>query len=52
MKYILNVDCDFIIEADSEEEVIDKGWDFVKEHLPDCFCTEGSEIEIIGEEGE
>lgn len=52
MKYVLNIDCDFIIEADSEEEAINKGWDFVEKHFPDCFSTEGSEIQIIGEERE
>lgn len=52
MKYILNMDCNFIIEADNEKEAINKGWDFVKEYLPNCFYTEGSEIQIMGREKE
>lgn len=55
MKYVLDCDFRFVIEADNDEEALKKGWDFIYSNLPKCFDTEGSEItysEIIEENGQ
>ena len=44
MKYVLNCDFRFMIEANDDEEAVKKGWEFICSNLPKCFDTEGSEI--------
>lgn len=55
MKYVLESDFRFVIEANDDEEAIKKGWDFIYSNLPKCFDTKGSEItcpEVTEENGQ
>ena len=42
--YILSGNFYFNIKANSHEEAIEKGWDFIYSNLPECFDVEGAEL--------
>ena len=52
MKFLCSLDVYFDIEAENQEKALTKGWDFVRDNLPESFCTEGAEMYIEEEEKE
>lgn len=46
MKFFCSVDVYFEIEAENQDEIFTKAWDFVHNNLPESFCTEGAEMYV------
>ncbi len=52
MRYCLHCDFLFMVEANDECEAHEKGWDIIKNNLPEQFNTEWSILETFGIDNE
>ena len=43
-KYTFTCDFYFTVEAESYEEAVEKGWDFIDSKIPKEFCSEATEL--------
>lgn len=46
MRFFCSLDVCFDIEAESQDEALNKAWDFIHDNLPESFCTEGAEMYV------
>ena len=46
--------CDFCFDvtANNYEDAVEKGWNLIKEKIPNYFCFEGSELTLIDTKGD
>ena len=52
MRYWMQFNTGFLIEADNHADALKKGWDFIHENLPKDVDTECSELSYINLDGE